>query len=125
MDDDAVSAYKREMSYPRLTENEEQSLVLRLNTDPKESERVRRRPVEGHLMTVVRIAEEYPGWKTHVLDRIIAGNEALLQVVQTYSPTSEESFFDCVVRSVRSAMESLPIKPDPYSQVKPHGKMVQ
>ena len=100
---DALQAYLRAIArLPRLTQEREHELALRIQTDHDQA--ALRELVEGNLRFVVSYAKRYRGLGVPFLDLIHEGNLGLMEAARRFDPARNVKFITYTVWWVRQAM---------------------
>jgi DNA-directed RNA polymerase sigma subunit (sigma70/sigma32) len=105
-DEDPVQIYIREVGLCRsLTSHAESELAQKMAAGGESGEIGKKDLVESQLRAVVDTARKYEGRGVHMLDLIMAGNEALMAAVESFDGKSGERLAVHAEPWIRRAIE--------------------
>ena len=91
--DDPVEIYRSEArKVPAMSREQELECVGHIRARDEEAELAIKDLVEANLALVISIAEKHPSDHIHILDLLMAGNEALMRAVQPFADSGAEGF---------------------------------
>lgn len=87
--------------------NREQELecVRHIRARDEQAELAIKDLVEANLALVISIVDRYPSGRIHILDLLMAGNEALMRAVQPFADSGAEGFSAYATPFIERAIE--------------------
>ncbi len=104
--DDPVEFYKSEArKVPPMNRQQELECIRHIRARDGQAERATRELVEANLALVISIAEKHPSDRIHIMDLLMAGNEALIRAVEPFADSGAEGFSAYVAPFIERAIE--------------------
>ncbi len=104
--DDPVEIYRSEArKVPPMNREQEVECVRHIRARDEQAEHATRDLVEANLALVISIAEKHPSDRLHILDLLMAGNEALMRAVQPFADSDAEGFSAYAAPLIERAIE--------------------
>jgi DNA-directed RNA polymerase sigma subunit (sigma70/sigma32) len=106
--DDPVQVYLSEMGKVQpLTREQELERIRHIRARDEDAEISKKDMVETRLALVVEIARKYPSDRVHILDRILAGNNALMNAMHAFADVGTDDFTGFATPYIENAISHL------------------
>jgi RNA polymerase primary sigma factor len=104
--DDPVEIYRSEArKVPKMNREQELECLRHIRARDEQADVATKDLVEANLALVISIADRHPSVRIHILDLIMAGNDALMAAVQPFADSGAEGFSAYATPFIDRALE--------------------